>query len=67
MSGRGGYVVVVGGHAWCGGAWQGVCMLGGMCGRGALQGACMLGDMHGREACVAGGVWQVGGGHVWCG
>ena len=68
-----------GGHAWQGCVWQGVCMAGGMCGRGAYmagghawwrghvwQGACMVGGMHssGRGACVAGGVCMMLG-HVW--
>ena len=37
-------------------AWQGVCMTGGMCGKGAcMSGACMAGGMHDQGvACVAG-------------
>ena len=57
-----------GGHA-----WQGVCMVGGMRGRGA--GVCMAMGHAWQGACVAGGMcvvdrghaWQgdVGGGHAW--
>ena len=46
----------------------GVCMAGGMCGKGAcmhskggMHGGCMVGDMHSRGACTAGGyAWQGG-------
>ena len=64
---------VHGGHA-----WQGVCIAGGMHGRGACVagGTCVAGGVCGRVcvwqgACMAGGhVWQgvcMAGGHVWQG
>ena len=70
-----------GGHTWRGEgcAWQGVCMVGGMCGRGCMaggmhgRGACVAGGMHGTGACVVRGACMVGGmhggeeGHAWCG
>ena len=54
-----------GGHAWWGGAWQGVCVAVGAC---VWQGgqACVAGGMHGR----GGHVWQgacMAGGHAWQG
>ena len=47
---------MAGGHAW----W-GVCMAGGMHGRG-----CMVGSMQGRGVCMVGGAY-VAGWHVWHG
>ena len=58
-----GVCLSTGGHAWQKGglAWQGVCMAGGMHGRGC---AWQEGGMCGRgRVCVAGGVCMAGG-HV---
>ena len=67
---RGGGACVAGGHAWWGACMVGVCMAGGMYGRGDMhgggggvwQGACMAGvcvmggGMHGWGTCMAGGM-----------
>ena len=52
--------------------WWGVCMAGGMCGKGAymhgkggMHGGCMVGSMHSRGACMAGGMHDRG--HAWQG
>ena len=49
------------GHVWQGGyVWQGVCMAGGMHGRGVCgRGHAWQGDMHGRGTCMSGHAWYM--------